>query len=197
MTMNTTSRPSSSTALKVATPESQSSRLCWRLASLMRWVVWPAKAASSSRCATRPVRLRIALRSHRMPKSSSSTPTVSCSAWIGTCCKSGPKAATIRASTPRPSRLPATAGRQPWTVPTARMIVNASTASTTEARKAVPSAAAPELMPVRTMTRFLRAHRPGLDEAVEEARRQTARLSAPYSYERRNACGRYGSSASR
>jgi hypothetical protein len=48
----------------------------------------------------------------------------------------GPSAITMSASTARPARTPRPAGRQPRTIATASTIVSASTASTSEARKA-------------------------------------------------------------
>ncbi|KEC69710.1 phosphosugar isomerase [Rhizobium leguminosarum bv. phaseoli CCGM1] len=52
----------------------------------------------------------------------------------------GPRARTTIASTASAATVPATAGRQPRSVPTARMIVNASTTSTIDAMKAATMA---------------------------------------------------------
>src|SRR6266571_4012719 len=95
-----------------------------------------AKASASSRRAITPPARRIAFLSQRIPKRSSSTPTASCMVWIGMRAISGPKASTSSARKASPARVPASAGRQPRTVPTASTMVSASTASTSEARKA-------------------------------------------------------------
>src|SRR5712691_6876836 len=55
---------------------------------------------------------------------------------------SGPNAMTINASTARPAKVPSAAGRQLRTVATASTIVNASTTSTSELRKAAEIAGA-------------------------------------------------------
>jgi hypothetical protein len=47
---------------------------------------------------------------------------------------------TSKASTARAARLPCKAGRQPRVAPTARTMVKASTTSTSDARKAAPTA---------------------------------------------------------
>ena len=64
-------------------------------------------------------------------------PMASCSRSSGTRPSKGPSTTTISARTARPATTPNPAGRQPRTVATASTIVSASTASTSEARKAV------------------------------------------------------------
>src|SRR6266581_1741878 len=132
-TMKTTSSPSSTTALNAVTTAiaSHSRRGCRASAAHSL-----AKASASSCRATTPAARRIAFLSHLIPKSSSSTPTASCRYWIGVRAISGPKARTSSARKASPARVPASADRHPRTVPTASTMVSASTASTSEARKA-------------------------------------------------------------
>src|SRR6266850_1304993 len=138
ITMKTTSSPSSSTALKLASPASQSRRERCSLSS----TVPEANAAASSCSGTTPAARRIALRSQRMPKRRSSTPITSCRRWSGTRSSSGPRTATISASEANPAAAPSPAGRQPRTVATARTMVSASMASTSDPRKAAEMAGA-------------------------------------------------------
>src|SRR5258707_5396077 len=64
---------------------------------------------------------------------------------MGTRSSSGPSKTTNMQSTTRAAAVPKAAGRHPRTVPTARTMVNASTTSTSEARKAEPTAEAATL----------------------------------------------------
>src|SRR5438105_11899150 len=89
-----------------------------------------------------PAARNTALRSQPMPNSKSKTPMTSCSKWSGTWSRSGPSATTINASAASPAAVPATAPRQPRSVPAASTMVNASTTSTSEATKAAPTAGA-------------------------------------------------------
>src|SRR5579859_697991 len=129
MTMKTTSRPSSSTALNAVISAAKSAAPCMAAVSL-------AKASVSSCSASRPAARRIALRSHRAPNRSSRTPTPSCRYRSGTSDSAGPRMTTSRESATTPRTAPVSAGRQPRTVPTASTIVSASTNSTREARNA-------------------------------------------------------------
>src|SRR3984893_2816585 len=153
ITMNTTSSPSSSTALKLARPASQSSRASWRLACSRSPAVSVANAVASSWSGMMPAERRIALRSQRIPNSSSRTPITSCSRCSGTRSSKGPSATTISASTTRPVNAPSPAGRQPRTVATASTMVRASTASTSEARNAASIAGQTNAKPL--VTRYL------------------------------------------
>ena len=78
----------------------------------------------------------IALRSHCRPKISSSVPTTRRSPSIGMRVSAGPSTATTTASATVAATTPISVERQPRVTPTARTIVNASTISTAEARKA-------------------------------------------------------------
>src|SRR6266581_6516138 len=133
-TMKTTSSPSSTTALNAVTIAiaSHPERGC----AVRSAALSPANASASSRRAITPPERRIAFRSQRIPKRSSSTPTASCIYSIGMRAISGPRASTSSARKASPARVPASAGRHPRTVPTASTMVSASTASTSEARKA-------------------------------------------------------------
>src|SRR5579859_4662848 len=92
-----------------------------------------------------PAKRRMALRSQRMPNSSSRMPTTMwklcfTSSWYT---MSGvPKIPTITASVLRPPTTPQIGERQPRVFPTARTMVKASTHSTTLARKAGTAAMA-------------------------------------------------------
>src|SRR5215475_4959257 len=86
-----------------------------------------------------PAARRIALRSQRNPNRSRRVPTTSCTAASGMRASAGPSATTRIASVAKPRPAPASAGRQPRTVPTARTTVSASTNSTSDARKAASS----------------------------------------------------------
>src|SRR5438128_1325315 len=72
-----------------------------------------------------------------MPKSNNKVPTTSCSMATGIDASASPKTATRAASRPSAPTVPSNAERHPRTTPTARTTVNASTASTDEARKAL------------------------------------------------------------
>lgn len=98
--------------------------------------------SSGTRSGMMPAERRIALRSQPMPKSSSRTPMTSCRLAIGIVPINGPMTKTIRARTRSAAPVPRAAGRQPRSVPTTKTIVNASTTSTTAARKADPTAGA-------------------------------------------------------
>ncbi len=135
--MNTTSSPSRSTALKLASAASQSSRASLRRACSRSSAVSAANVVASSCSGITPAERRIAFRNQRMPNSKSSIPIASCNRCSGTRSSKGPSATTMRASTRRPANAPSPAGRQPRTVATASTIVSASTASTNEARNAV------------------------------------------------------------
>jgi len=78
MTMNTTSSLSSSTALKLATSASKSSRCSWRRACSRNSCVSLVKAMVSSCNGISPAARRMALRSQRMPNSKSKTPMAIC-----------------------------------------------------------------------------------------------------------------------
>src|SRR3989441_6207491 len=107
-----------------------------------------------------PAARRIALRSQRMPKSSRSTPMTSCRRWSGTRSSSGPRPATISASEANPAAAPSPAGRQPRTVATARTIVSASMASTSDARNAAEMAGAAMVQVMPRPTRRTRSSSP-------------------------------------
>src|SRR6266498_177298 len=81
-----------------------------------------------------PAARRIALRNHCSPKISSRVPTTSRSTSSGTTNSAGPSAATTAASATRPATTPVSAERQSRVNPAASMMVNASTASTPQAR---------------------------------------------------------------
>ena len=99
--------------------------------------------ASSSCRALSPLARRIAFRNHCSPKISSNPPTTSRSPPSGIAVTAGPSTATIRASTPTPATTPVIAERQSRPVPAASTIVNASTASTTQARNTAMNKAPP------------------------------------------------------
>src|SRR5262249_61906214 len=100
------------------------------------------KAAASSCNGIRPAARRIAVRSQRTPKTRSEMPTASCSQRIGKRSSSGPATTTMSASSASAAAAPSDATRQPRTAAAASTIVNASTASTSEARNAADTAAA-------------------------------------------------------
>ena len=79
----------------------------------------------------------MALRSQRMPKSSSSVPTTCCRMVTRTDPSATPKTATSKASKTSAATVPSSADRHPRTTPTARTTVSASTASTEDARNAL------------------------------------------------------------
>jgi len=74
------------------------------------------------------------LRSHCRPKISSRPPTITLSTPIGREVSVGPSAATIAASASVAAPTPLSADDQLRVAPTARTMVNASTASTAQAR---------------------------------------------------------------
>src|SRR5882672_537137 len=133
-TMNTTSSPSSTTALNAVMTAIASQPRCGCAARSSAQFL--SKTAASSCRATTPAARRIAFLSQRMPKRRSSTPTPSCRTWIGMRASNGPKASTKSARKAPPAAVPASAGRHPRTVRTARTMVSASTASTREPMKA-------------------------------------------------------------
>jgi len=133
-TMNTTSNPSSTTALNVAPAPPRSIPSVIEAREPASEAVSFANSLLSSWRARIPAERRIALRSQRMPNSSSNTPTASRRVSRGTKRSSGPKAKTSIASNTPPAAAPARAERAPRTVHTARTIVRASTNSTNEAR---------------------------------------------------------------
>src|ERR1700730_17574541 len=142
ITMKTTSRPSSKTALNAVTPAAQPRFLCRRRSCSVNSAASAAKMASSSCKGMTPAARSDAFLSHPMPKSSSMMPIASCSAVIGTRSRSGPNNRTIAANNPRPAFVPRAAGRHPRKVATASTMVKASTTSTIEARNAALTAGA-------------------------------------------------------
>ncbi len=74
------------------------------------------------------------MRSHCSPNTSSSPPTTTRSALIGTAVRAGPSAATITARASVAAATPVSDQRQLRVMPTASTIVSASTASTAQAR---------------------------------------------------------------
>src|SRR3982074_1845535 len=98
--------------------------------------------ASSSCNGMIPALRRQALRSQLIPISRSRIPMASCSACSGIWFNSGPSSRTAPANNAKAAPAPSAAGRQLRGVATASTIVNASTTSTSEARKAAPTAGA-------------------------------------------------------
>src|SRR5580658_1733327 len=90
----------------------------------------------SSCTAITPAARKIALRSQRMPNSSSSVPTASCTLRSGMRASAGPNTATTPDSSSRAAAQPSKAPRHPRTTATASTTVSASTNSTSEARNA-------------------------------------------------------------
>ena len=143
MTMNTTSRPSSTTALKLASagepiePRRLPPRLLAQFGGLGR-----ESAAASSCSAMTPAARRIALRSQRMPNSRSRTPIASCNRPQRHEAEQRAERDDDEREQRQARQAPSAAGRQPRTVATASTIVKASTTSTTELRKAAETAGA-------------------------------------------------------
>ena len=80
---------------------------------------------------------RIDFLNHCRPKMSSRPPTTTRNAPSGRAVNAGPNAATISAKTAKLQPTPMNADRQSLPTPAASTIVNASTASTAQARKTV------------------------------------------------------------
>ena len=134
--MKTTSKPSSTTALKAVAIAIASQPMVPAKPFPPRTSVSLAKAWVSSRSGMTPAARSIALRSQRIPKSTSRTPTASWSSVIGMRPSAGPSRLTSTASNSTPMLVPSIADRQPRTVPTAITIVIASMNSTSDPRNA-------------------------------------------------------------
>ena len=83
----------------------------------------------------------MAFRSHCNPKTTSNPPTTSRKTVNGIKVNAGPRTATTTASTMIPETTPLIAERQSQPVPAASTMVNASTASTTQARNTARNSA--------------------------------------------------------
>ena len=114
------------------------------------------KIASSSCLSLAPAARRIALRSHCRPKVRSRPPTTTRRTPSGSEVSAGPSAPTSAGEDQHRRPDPGQRRRQRRVVPTARTIVNASTASTAQARKTesarLSSARSPQKAKIRVQT---------------------------------------------
>ena len=137
ITMNTTSSPSSSTALKAVMPAIQSREVSPRATSrsksggLLRRRSRPRRAAPSRRRRAAPP-----CAASRARKAEAGCRSRAAGREAARGRAAGRATATIAASTPSAASAPEIAGRQPRSDTTASTMVNASTTSTIEARKA-------------------------------------------------------------
>ena len=136
MTMNTTSIPSSSTALNAVTPAIQSNPRRLPRAASAQFARLARKGGVLVMQSDDSDRAQDRLAQPAQAEHEQSTPTTNCKARIGTAPINGPRAATMSASAASAAAAPVSAGRQPRASPTASTMVSASTASTNEAANA-------------------------------------------------------------